>query len=320
LSLIEVSDLQMYYASPTGDVRAVDGVSFALEKGEALGIVGESGSGKTSLSLALMQLTPRNATTIQGTISLEGEDLTAMSAEEFRLNIRWKRMSMVFQAAMNSLNPVIRVGDQVRETLALLPGSSKTQIDNKVLELFDLVGLSSDTTARFPHELSGGMRQRVMIAMALVMDPDLVILDEPTSALDVSIQAQIMNLLKDLKRDLGTAFIFVTHDIALASDLCDKIAVMYAGKIAEIGPATDVLTNPRHPYTNQLLGSIPGLYSKTAPVFVAGTPPDLVNPITGCQFRLRCEFALERCSNEIPPYFKLSKYHEANCWMLEGAS
>ena len=310
----------MYYASPTGSVRAVDGVSFTLEKGEALGIVGESGSGKTSLSLALMRLTPRNATTIQGTVSLEGKNLTALSDEEFRINVRWKRMSMVFQAAMNSLNPVIRVGHQVRETLELSPGSNKAQLDNKVLELFDLVGLSSEIATRFPHELSGGMRQRVMIAMALVMNPDLVILDEPTSALDVSIQAQIMNLLKDLKRDLGTAFIFVTHDIALASDICDKIAVMYAGKIAEIGPAADVLTNPRHPYTNQLLGSIPGLYSQTPPVFVAGTPPDLVNPITGCQFRLRCQFAMDRCNDEIPPYFKLSEYHKANCWMLEGAS
>ncbi|MBF8267697.1 MAG: oligopeptide/dipeptide transporter, ATPase subunit, partial [Dehalococcoidia bacterium] len=230
MSLLEVRDLRLHYNTQGGMVRAVDGVSFDLERGQALGIVGESGSGKTSLSLALMRLLPRNATGYGGVITLEGTSLMGMGDEELRRLIRWKRMSMVFQGAMSSLNPVLKVGQQVAEPLMLEGRGNKRRAQERVLRLFDLVRLPREVANRYPHELSGGMKQRVMIAMSLVLDPALVILDEPTSALDVSIQAQMMNLLKDLKRDLGISFIFITHDIALASDLCDRIGVMYAGE------------------------------------------------------------------------------------------
>ena len=283
MSLLDVRDLRLHYATRDNPVRAVDGISFTLEKGQALGIVGESGSGKTSLSLALMRLLPRNAIDYQGRVELEGEDIMALRDEDFRQRIRWRKLSMVFQGAMNSLNPVLKVGHQVAEPLLAEGRGRNRPAQERALQLFDLARLPVETVDRYPHELSGGMKQRVMIAMALVLDPSLVILDEPTSALDVSIQAQMMNLLKDLKRDLGISFIFITHDIALASDLCDRIAVMYAGEIVEIGGAEDMLTAPQHPYTQKLLGSIPRLDSKEPPQFIPGAPPDLADPPTGCR-------------------------------------
>ena len=302
MSLLDVRDLRLHYATRDNPVRAVDGISFTLEKGQALGIVGESGSGKTSLSLALMRLLPRNAIDYQGRVELEGEDIMALRDEEFRQRIRWRKLSMVFQGAMNSLNPVLKVGHQVAEPLLAEGRGRKRQARERALQLFDLARLPVETVDRYPHELSGGMKQRVMIAMALVLDPSLVILDEPTSALDVSIQAQMMNLLKDLKRDLGISFIFITHDIALASDLCDRIAVMYAGEIVEIGGAEDMLTAPQHPYTQKLLGSIPRLDSKEPPQFIPGAPPDLADPPTGCRFQPRCPFAFAPCDRDQPPH------------------
>ena len=257
MSLLEVRDLHMYYATREAVVRAVDGISFDLERGQALGIVGESGSGKTSLSLALMRLLPRNATGYRGEVTLEDESIAALPDDEFRRLIRWKRMSMVFQGAMNSLNPVLKVGHQVAEPFLQENRGRKGPAQERVLELFDLVRLPGEVVNRYPHELSGGMKQRVMIAMSLVLNPSLVILDEPTSALDVSIQAQMMNLLKDLKRDLGISFIFITHDIALASDLCDRIAVMYGGQIVELGSSEDVFLSPKHPIHPEAPGQHP---------------------------------------------------------------
>ena len=320
MSLLDVRDLRLHYATRDDPVRAVDGISFTLEKGQALGIVGESGSGKTSLSLALMRLLPRNAIEYHGRVELEGEDIMALRDEEFRQRIRWRKLSMVFQGAMNSLNPVLKVGHQVAEPLLVESRGRKRQARERALQLFDLARLPVETVDRYPHELSGGMKQRVMIAMALVLDPSLVILDEPTSALDVSIQAQMMNLLKDLKRDLGISFIFITHDIALASDLCDRIAVMYAGEIVEIGGADDMLTAPRHPYTQKLLGSIPRLDSKEPPQFIPGAPPDLTNPPTGCRFQPRCPFAFAPCDRERLPTFTVVEGHEARCWLLNRES
>ena len=317
MSLLEVRDLHMYYTTRESVVRAVDGISFDLEHGQALGIVGESGSGKTSLSLALMRLLPRNATGYRGDVTLEGENITSIQDDEFRQLIRWKRMSMVFQGAMNSLNPVLKVGHQVEEPLLQANRGNKRSARERALELFDLVRLPGEVVNRYPHELSGGMKQRVMIAMSLVLNPSLVILDEPTSALDVSIQAQMMNLLKDLKRDLGISFIFITHDIALASDLCDRIAVMYGGQIVEIGSSEDVFLSPRHPYTQRLLDSIPRLSSEEAPVFISGAPPDLTSPPTGCRFSPRCPFTFEPCADRVPPAFTVRDGHEARCWLLE---
>jgi len=316
MSLLDVSDLHMHYATQRDPVRAVDGISFRLEEGHALGIVGESGAGKTSLSLALMRLLPSNATGFRGQVTLAGDNIMELQDEEFRRLIRWRRMSMVFQGAMNSLNPVLKVGHQVAEPFLLENGGRKKLAQERVQQLFELVRLPPEVVDRYPHELSGGMKQRVMIAMSLVLNPSLVILDEPTSALDVSIQAQMMNLLKDLKRDLGIAFIFITHDIALASDLCDSIAVMYAGEIVEIGSAEDVLIRPQHPYTQRLLNSIPRLGSNEAPQFIPGAPPDLTDPPPGCRFHPRCPFAFDPCDRESPPIFTIEEGHEARCWLL----
>ena len=281
MSLLDVRDLHMHYATQGDPVLAVDGISFQLEEGQALAIVGESGSGKTSLSLALMRLLPKNATNYHGEVFLAGDNIMELRDEEFRRLIRWRRMSMVFQGAMSSLNPVLKVGHQVAEPFLLQNKGQNKQARERVLQLFDMVRLPEEIVDRYAHELSGGMKQRVMIAMSLILNPSLVILDEPTSALDVSIQAQMMNLLKDLKRDLGISFIFITHDIALASDLCDRIAVMYAGEIVEMGSAEDVLVNPRHPYTQKLLNSIPRLRSTEAPPFLSGVPPALTSPTPG---------------------------------------
>ena len=320
MSLLEVADLTLHYATRAQPVRAVDGVSFRLERGQALGIVGESGSGKTSLSLALMRLLPSNATGYGGSVTLDGQNVMTLSDEEFRRQVRWRKMSMVFQGAQNSLNPVLRVGRQVAEPLMLEDGARKSQVSERVLRLFDLVRLPREIADRYPHELSGGMKQRVMIAMSLALDPALVLLDEPTSALDVSIQAQMMNLLKDLKSDLGISFIFITHDIALASDLCDRIAVVYAGQMVEIGGADDALTQPSHPYTQRLLGSIPRLASGEQPQFIPGAPPDLSDPPAGCRFHPRCPFAFEPCDREAPPAAAVRDGHDARCWLLAGES
>ena len=236
MALLEVQDLHLFYSAGERVVRAVDGVSFTIAgKGEAVGVVGESGSGKTSLANALMRLLPKNVVRLDGSVRLDGQELAELSDDAYRRQVRWRRIAMVFQGAMNVLNPVLRVGDQIAEPLLLDEQMEKRVARQRVEGLLDRVGLSADFYGRYPHELSGGQKQRVVIATALVLDPDLLILDEPTSALDVSVQAQIMNLLKDLKEDPGISMIFITHDIGLASDLCDTIAVAYAAEHVEYG-------------------------------------------------------------------------------------
>jgi len=313
--LLEVSNLRLYYRTIRGLVHAVDGVSFDLDKGETLGLVGESGCGKSSTALALMRLLPKNVAVFKGKIILDSEDITSLSEEEFRARIRWKKISMVFQGAMNSLNPVLKVGFQVAEPMIIHLNMDKDEALKRARELFKMVGLSPDFVNRYPHELSGGMKQRVVIAMALALNPELIILDEPTSALDVSIQAQIMNLLKRLKKKLGISMIFITHDIALASDLCDRIAVMYAGNIVELGTAEQVLLDPKHPYAQKLIASVPRLREDRVPEFIPGAPPDLVNPPSGCRFHPRCSYATERCKKEEPPLISLEDGRIVKCWL-----
>lgn len=315
--LLEVRDLKLYYKSTGGAVKAVDDVSFNMEKGEALGIVGESGSGKTSLSLALMRTLPSNVHTYEGQMILDGRDLAALSDEEFRKSIRWKVMSMVFQGAMSSLNPVLKVGYQVAEPMLLDHLVDKKEAFRRVEDLFEMVGLSREIFKRYAHELSGGMKQRVVIASALILNPRLVILDEPTSALDVSVQAQIMNLLKRLKKELNISMIFITHDIALSSDICDRLAVLYAGEIIEIGTAEQMFSSPKHPYTQLLLGSVPRLKSDSPPKFISGTPPDLTAPPSGCRFHPRCPYRFEPCDKKAPPPFRVGEGHTARCWLNE---
>src|SRR6478736_3810798 len=290
--LLQVQDLFLYYKAGKRPVHAVDGVSFTIEdRGQAVGIVGESGSGKTSMATALMRMLPKNVELFRGSIQLDGQELTTLSDEQFRRQIRWRKIAMVFQGAMNVLNPVVRVGEQVAETLIVGGGEPKKVALARADELLERVGLPAGIGNRYAHELSGGQRQRVVIATGLIMNPELLILDEPTSALDVSVQAQIMNLLKDLKENPGISMIFITHDIGLASDLCDSIAVAYAGQHVEFGPAERVLVEPKHPYSRLLLSSLPRLHDPVPPTPMPGEPPDLSNPPSGCRFHPRCPYA-----------------------------
>jgi oligopeptide/dipeptide ABC transporter ATP-binding protein len=315
-SLLEVRNLYLYYADRQGDVRAVDGVSFTLEEGgQALAIVGESGCGKSSLAMAIMRMLPDNVARFEGEVLLEGRELLSLPEPVFRQEIRWRRMALVPQGAMNALNPVMRVGEQIIEPL-LVSGGAKHRVARARAEaLLEQVGLAAEVYHRFPHELSGGMKQRTMIASALIMSPRLVLLDEPTSALDVSVQAQINNLLKRLKWELGIAILLVTHDIAVASDVCDELAVMYAGELVERGSAEKVLTTPAHPYTQKLLASIPRLHADRKPEFIPGAPPDLRNPPAGCRFHPRCPYVMERCRHEPPPTVYPEISHQVRCWL-----
>ena len=316
--LLRITDLHLSYQTPAGVLPAVDGLSFSMAAGEVLGLVGESGAGKSSLALALMRLLPRNVARHQGVVELDGVNCGTLDDDAFRREVRWRKIAMVFQGAVESLNPVLRVGHQVIEPLLLQGQVSRQEATQEALRLLELVRLPPEVYDRYPHELSGGMKQRALIAMALILKPRLLILDEPTSALDVTVQAQIMDQLKGLKRDLNLGIIFITHDIALASDLCDTIGVMYAGRIAELGPAEAVLRRPQHPYTKLLLASIPRLHQEEQPQFIPGSPPDMVAPPSGCRFHPRCPYAFERCPVEEPPLLDAGLEHQARCWLVEG--
>ena len=317
MAFLEVTDLKLAYRTDRGLVKAVDGTSFQLEAGQALGLVGESGSGKSSLALALMRLLPRNAEPLEGSMVMDGDEVLSLPEEQFRRRYRGTVISMGFQGAMNSLNPVMRVGHQIAEALLAEGGIKKPAAHAKVREMMELVGLTEEIFGRYPHELSGGMKQRVVIAMALVQEPKLVILDEPTSALDVSVQAQIMNLLKRLKRELGLSLIFITHDIALASDVCDPGAVIYGGRVVEFGDIEGILLRPSHPYTEKLLASMPKLHAEVRPEFIPGAPPDLVEPPPGCRFSPRCSYATDICFTDDPPPFTVEEGHTARCWLRQ---
>lgn len=316
MAILEVDSLKLYYSTERGPLKAVDDISFTIGEGEALGVVGESGCGKTTLASALMRLLPRNLAAYSGSVKFDGEELMHLSDEEFRSTVRWKKMAMVFQGAMNSLNPVLRVGFQVAEPL-IASGAKGEEAKRTARELLHQVGLPPEVYGRFPNELSGGMKQRAVIAMSLVLSPALLILDEPTSALDVSVQAQVMNLLKRLKRERKISALFITHDIALASDICDRFAVLYSGQIVELGDADDILIHPKHPYTQKLLSSTPRLRSESEPEFIPGVPPDLVNPPSGCRFRPRCPHAFEPCTRD-PPIYSLSESRASRCWLHQN--
>jgi peptide/nickel transport system ATP-binding protein len=316
--LLELNHLRLYYKTVRGIVRAVDDVDLNVESGEAVGVVGESGCGKTSMANAIIKMLPSNVALYDGRIILDGLNIVDLPEDEVRRKVRWRQISIVFQGAMNVLNPVIRVGHQVAEPLIIHAEMDRDEAYKIARERMKLVGLHEEVFNRYPHELSGGMKQRVVIAMALVMNPKIVILDEPTSALDVSIQAQIMNLLKKLKRELNISMIFITHDIALASDISDKIAVMYAGQIVEIGAAEQVLLSPKHPYTQKLLKATPRLSGEEKPEFIPGTPPDLVNPPNGCRFHPRCPYVMDVCREREPGRFEPEKGRRVMCWLYGG--
>lgn len=317
--LLKVENLILYYRSEGSDVRAVDSVSFSVGERTALALVGESGCGKSSTAIALMRLLPPNVSRYEGRILINGLNASSLSEEEFRKRIRWKIMSMVFQGAMNALNPVLKVGFQVAEPLIQHFRYEREEALKAAEKIAREVGLPEGILERYPHELSGGMRQRICIAMALITKPKLVILDEPTSALDIITQANIMNLLKELKWSKGLSYIFITHDISLSSELSDYIAVMYAGKIVEYGPADIVYTSPAHPYVKLLLRSVPRLRRDETPLSIPGAPPDLRNPPRGCRFHPRCPSRIGNlCRVKEPPRIELEREHYVSCWLYEG--
>ena len=314
--LLRVEDLTLQYASERGVVRAVDGVSFDVRRGEALVLLGESGCGKSSLAKALMRLTPRNLHHFSGRIELNGTDVMAYPEERFRREVRWVAMSLVMQAAMNALNPVVRVGEQVAEPLRVHLGWSRARALVRAAQAFAQVGVASDFLQRYPFELSGGMRQRVVLAMALVTEPDLVIMDEPTSALDVLTQAGIMNVLKRIKTEQNTSFILITHDVATSSEIADRVALMYAGQIAEIADAAQFFREPAHPYARLLMASVPKLRQAARPEHIPGEPPSMIDPPTGCRFADRCPYGFEKCV-ENPPPLPIDERRRVRCWLYE---
>jgi len=300
MSVLEVDNLRVYYDTMRGEVKAVDGVSFELEKGEIFSIVGESGCGKTTTSNTIMRILPPEAVIKSGSITFDGINLLEIPEKEMK-KIRWKRIAMVFQNAMNALNPVRNVGSQIVDAITTHLNVSEAEAWRKVKELFELVGLDPSRLKDYPHEFSGGMRQRVFIAMALSCDPEILIADEPTTGLDVIVQRNILNLLKDLRKKLGLSIILITHDLAAVAQVSDKIAIMYAGKIVEYGNVYDIFTRPRHPYTYLLIKSFPKIGSKKERlVTIKGSPPSLINPPKGCRFHPRCPYAIEKCRAEEP--------------------
>jgi oligopeptide/dipeptide ABC transporter ATP-binding protein len=315
-ALLRGEDLRLYFRTAKGAVRAVDGVSFELGRSQTLAVLGESGCGKSSLARALLRLLPRNVHTYAGKVFLNGVDVMGLDEERFRREVRWIGISLVPQASMNALNPVVRVGDQVAEPLMIHRGLEKEAAWERAREMLRRVGLPADFLQRYPFELSGGMRQRTALAMALVTSPYLVILDEPTSALDVLTQTNIMNALKELRREVETSFILITHDIAASSELADRVAVMYAGQLVELADAARFYREPLHPYSQKLMASVPRLRDDKKLEFIPGEPPSLLSPPQGCRFGPRCPMRFEKCDKE-PPLIDKGDGRRVKCWLYK---
>ena len=317
--LLEVRDLTLRYETMRGGMNAVDSVSFSLDRGQSLGLVGESGGGKTSLGLALMKLLPENGRLTSGQILLDGVDLMPLTEDQMR-PYRWNRISMVFQAAMNSLDPVYKVGDQIAEAIETHQRISHNDAMDTVTGLFDLIGLDRDFVNRYPHEYSGGMKQRAVIAMALSCEPDLIIADEPTTALDVISQDRVLRQLRTLQEQLNMAIIYVTHDIGVVAEVTDFVGVMYAGRLVELGRTSEVLSRPRHPYTAALISSFPSVTGEKRELFaLEGEPPDLTIESKGCRFSDRCAYSTDICKT-MEPTLVDRLGHRTACWNpLDGA-
>ncbi len=314
--MLEVTDLRTYFHTRAGIVRAVDGVSFSVEKGQTIGIVGESGCGKSVTCYSLLGLIPTPPGRIEGGRAMLGEEDLLSASEATMRKIRGKRISMIFQDPMTSLNPYLRISTQLIEPLLIHERMEKKTALHRAIEALEEVGIpdASERIRSYPHEFSGGMRQRVMIAMALITKPEILIADEPTTALDVTVQKQILDLIKTRQQTLGTAVIFITHDLAVVSNVCDHVYVMYAGKVVESAPTTDLFSAPEHPYTRALQRSIPAIQEKGEPLYtIEGLPPDLTKPMDGCHFAPRCEFATEECQTVAPTLQSAGEHHETSC-------
>ncbi|MBI3858859.1 MAG: ABC transporter ATP-binding protein [Thaumarchaeota archaeon] len=316
--LLKVEGLRMHYQTASGYVKAVDGVNFELNKGEVLGVVGESGCGKSSLAGSLLKLLPKNAKIMEGKILLEGEDLVPMGDSEMRSKVRWTKISLVPQGAMNALNPIFRVGDQIAESMTIHTGVRKAEARARTDKLLELVGVDPSRGRHYPHEFSGGMKQRAMIAMALSLSPKILIADEPTTALDVIVQAGIIELMLSVRRELGTSIILISHDLALVAQMSDKVIIMYAGKIVEYGQSKDVYINSLHPYTLGLQHAFADIRKpKERLISIPGSPPDLVEPPTGCRFNPRCPYAKDLCRAKEPELLEVEPGHMVACHFWE---
>jgi len=313
--ILNVEDLTMHYTTRAGEVSAVNNVSFNLRRGQSMGLVGESGCGKTSVAFSLLRLLPENAKIKGGHIYLNGRDLVPLKENDMR-KIRWRHISMVFQAAMNALNPVYKVGDQVIEALEAhdLVESNEAAREH-VASLFKLVGLDPQLMDQYPHEYSGGMRQRAVIAMALACSPDLIIADEPTTALDVIVQDSLLREMIELQEQLNMSMIYISHDIAVIAEVTERIGVMYAGRLAEFGTAEEIFKHPLHPYSFGLMSAFPSIIGpKRELTMLPGEPPDLISPPSGCRFHPRCPYATEICSEQDPEFRDMGSNHLAACW------
>jgi oligopeptide transport system ATP-binding protein len=321
--LLELRDLKTQFFTPEGVVKAVDGVSFELHAGETLGIVGESGCGKSVTALSIMRLIPRPGRIVGGSVLFEGRDLVGLTAAEMQ-EVRGESIAMIFQDPMTSLNPVFRVGWQVGEPLVVHEGKDRAASGAEAAQLLGKVGIPNpqQRAKDFPHHFSGGMRQRAMIAMGLTTTPAVLIADEPTTALDVTIQAQILDLLRQVNREFGMATILITHNLGVVAGMCERVLVMYAGRIVESGPTADVFAHPKHPYTWSLLRSIPRLDAdRREPLKpIEGSPPDLIDPPTGCSFHPRCPFRIDRCTRDDPALQPVGDTQRAACWVTQSGT
>jgi peptide/nickel transport system ATP-binding protein len=336
-SVLSVRDLKLHYFTSKGPVRALDGISFELKSGETLGLVGESGCGKTTTGVALLGMPSPPGRIVSGSIVVDGTEIVGMSDRELRRKVRWSKISMVFQGAMNCLTPVYTIRELMAETYREHAPSIREHApsirgsEELMRKYMRLVGLPDTVLSRYPHELSGGMKQRVVIAIALFLEPKVVVLDEPTTALDVIVQAQILNLIKRLRNELGLSYIFITHDLSTEAEIADRIMVMYAGKMAELGSSEDIFgrvdngrresprpgskSGPAHPYTQKLLASTPRLHARVSELaFIPGSPPDLLAPPPGCRFAPRCSFARPKCAAAEPPVHEVGPGHLVACW------
>lgn len=318
--LLDINDLTVYYKILRGYVKAVEGVNLQLRKGETLGLAGESGCGKTTMALSIMRLLPPNGRIVKGKIIFDGEDITTLPEDRVRKEIRWKKIAIVFQGAMNALNPVYSIGEQIIEAIRFHePEVHKDEALERAKKLLELVGIDPSRVDNYPHEFSGGMRQRAMIAMALACNPKLLIADEPGTALDVIVQAQVLKLIVELQKKLNLSLILITHDLSIISETCEKAAIMYAGKLVEYGSVYKIFKEPLHPYTQGLIASFPDIYAPKAEIkSIEGQPPDLLNPPSGCRFHPRCQYAMDICRVKEPPYVEVEKEHFVACRLVKS--
>jgi len=322
MPLLDVQNLTTHYKTLRGPVRAAEDVSFQVSKGEALGLAGESGCGKTTVALSILRLLPSAGRIVEGKVFFDNRNVVGLDEDEYRRTIRWKEISIVFQGAMNALNPVYKVGDQIVEAIVTHePNVNKKEADDRTRKLLEMVGMDPSRANNYPHEFSGGMRQRALIAMSIACNPKLLIADEPGTALDVIVQAQVLKLLRELKSKLNLAMILITHDLSIIAETCEKTAIMYAGKMAEYGDIVTIFKEPLHPYTQGLIGAFPSIHApKSRMVSIPGLPPDLLDPPPGCRFHPRCPYAMDICRNKEPPLEKIGKEERyVSCYLVTKA-